>query len=246
MTSKQIQALQLLSFKDHTTKDTKYYEAGKQCAAVSLFALALSQNLQPEFWTTKQIDYILDQGTELYKSINIPRYLEAHELPTLVAVEQTFCCIELSYCEQGILNCQRSIYFANCLRDGFNRSSCLLLWVGHRKLSLMKTSTYFFLLDSHSRDEKGHVVNEGTSVLLRFLHYHDIGDYITSTYLANAGNNELIFEIQCATIPEVGDPSQTYLVSLTMWLLCSHQHRFLVASLNRFILIGSSISKHLF
>ena len=85
-------------------------EAEKQCAAVSLFALALLQSLQPEFWTTKQIDYILDQGTELYKSIYIPRYLEEHELPTLVAVEQTFYCIELSYCEQGILNCQRSIY----------------------------------------------------------------------------------------------------------------------------------------
>ena len=106
-------------------------EAGKQYAAVSLFAVALSQSLQPEIWTTKQIDYILDQGTELYKSINIPRYLEAHELPRLVAVEQTFYCIELSYCEQGILKCQRSIYFTNCLRDDFNRSSCLLLWVGH-------------------------------------------------------------------------------------------------------------------
>ena len=75
-------------------------EAGKQCEAVSLFALALSQSLQPEFWTTKQIDYILDQGTELFRSINIPRYLEAHELTTLVTVEQTFYCIELSYCEQ--------------------------------------------------------------------------------------------------------------------------------------------------
>ena len=72
----------------------------------------------------------------------------------------------------------------------------------------MQTSTYFFLLDSHSRDENVHVANEGTSVLLRFLHYHDISDYITSAYLTNAGNNELIFEIQCATISEVGDPSQ--------------------------------------
>ena len=185
-------------------------EAGKQWAAVSLFALTLSsQSLQPEFWTTKQIDYILDQGTELYKSINIPRYLEEHELPTLVDVEQTFYCVGLSYCEQGILICQRSIYFTNCLRDGFNRSSCLLLWVGHITLSLMKTPAYFFLLDSDSRDENGHVANGGTSVLLRFPHYHDISDYITSTYLANAGNNELIFEIQCATISEVGDPSQT-------------------------------------
>ena len=73
----------------------------------------------------------------------------------------------------------------------------------------MKTSTYFFLLDSHSREENGHVANEGTSVLLRSLHYHDISDYITSTNLANAGNNELIFETQCATISKVGDPSQT-------------------------------------
>ena len=211
MTSKHIQALQLLSFKNHTTKDTLSMVMKQENSVQQslFFALAFSQSLQPEVWTTKQINYILDQGTELYKSINIPRYLEAHELPTLVAVEQTFYCIELSYCEQGILNCQRSIYFINCLRDGFNRSSCLLLWVGHITLSLMKTSTYFFLLDSHSRDENGYVANEGTYVLLRFLHYHDTTDYITSTYLANAGNNELIFEIQCATISEVGDPSQT-------------------------------------
>ena len=91
----------------------------------------------------------------------------------------------------------------------FQQKQLSLTWVGHITLSLMKTSTYFFLLDSHSRDENGHVSNEGTSVLLRFLHYHDISDYITSTYFANAGNNELIFEIQCATISEVGDPSQT-------------------------------------
>ena len=166
MTSKHIQALQLLSFKDHTTTDTlSMVMKQENSVQQSLFLHLLSQSLQPEFWTTKQIDYILDQGTELYKSINIPRYLEAHELPTLDAVEQTFYCIKLSYCEQGILNCQRSIYFTNCLRDGFNRSSCLLLWVEHITLSLMKTSTYFCLLDSHSRDENGHVANKGTSVL---------------------------------------------------------------------------------
>ena len=183
--------------------------AGKQCAAVSLFTLSFSQSLQPEFWTTNIIDYIVDQGTKLYKSLNILRYLEAHELPTLVTVNKTSYHIELCYCEQGILNCERSINFTNCLRDGFNRSSCLLLWVGPVTLSLMKNSTDFFLFDSHSRDENGHVANEGTSVLLRFLDYHDISDYITSTYLANVGSTELIFEIQCATISEVGDPFQT-------------------------------------
>ena len=151
--------------------------------------------------------YIVDQGTELYKSLNILRCLEAHELPTLVTVNKTSYHIELCYCEQGILKCQRSINFTNCLRDGFNRSHCLLLWVGSVTLFLMKTD--FFLFDSHSRDENGHVANEGTSVLLRFLDYHDISDYITSTYLANVGSTELIFEIQCTTISEVGDPFQT-------------------------------------
>ena len=146
---------------------SKYGDAaGKQCAAVSLFTFSFSQNLQPGFWTTNIIDYIVDQGIELYKSLTILRYLEAHELPTLVTVNKTSYHIELCYCGQGILNCQRSIKFTNCLRDGFTRSSCLLLWVGPVTLSLMETSTDFFLFDSHSRDENGHVANEGTSVLL--------------------------------------------------------------------------------
>ena len=38
----------------------------------------------------QKIDYIVDQGTELNKSLNIPKYLEPHELPTLVTVDKTW------------------------------------------------------------------------------------------------------------------------------------------------------------
>ena len=167
-------------------------------AEVSLFALLFSQRLQPEFWETTEIDYIADQGTELYKSLNTPRYLEVSDLSTLVPVHEKNYDIELSYCKQGILNSQKSNCFTDSLRKGFNRSSCLLLWVGHTTLSLMKTSSTIFLFDSHSRGADGHVANEGTSVLLLFLHENDISHYIISTYLANVSNTEFVFEIQCA------------------------------------------------
>ena len=68
----------------------KYGEAaGSQCAAIALFTLCFSQNFPPFSWTTSVVDIVLDKGTELYCSLQTPRFLEVTDLPSLVYANST-------------------------------------------------------------------------------------------------------------------------------------------------------------
>ena len=178
----------------------KYGEvAGSQCAAaIALFALCFSQNFSPFSWTTSVIDIVLDKGTELYCSLQTPRFLEVTDLPSLVYANSTVYHTTFSYSHQSWLMHESVDTFNTLLSHGLSQSKNVLLWVGHITLALMKTNDAVFLFDSHSRDKQGRIADTGLSSLLQFPSIENVGHYVSSVYLSH--NTRIPYEFQIVTI----------------------------------------------
>ena len=61
--------------------------AGIQCACNSLFSLCWSSIKRVTVWTTYDLDYVLESGDQLYKSLKINNMLSVDDLPRNVKVE---------------------------------------------------------------------------------------------------------------------------------------------------------------
>ena len=138
----------------------KYGEvAGSQCAAIALFTLCFSQNFSAFSWTTSVIDIVLDKGTELYCSLQTPRFLEVTDLPSLVYANSTVYHTTFSYSHQSWLTHESVDTFNTLLSHSLSQSKNVLLWIGHITLALMKTNEAVFVFDSHSRDKQGRIAD---------------------------------------------------------------------------------------
>ena len=60
--------------------------AGIQCACNALYSLFWSYIRPVEVWTTQDLDKILIEGDQLYKSLNTNMYLNVDEIPTKINV----------------------------------------------------------------------------------------------------------------------------------------------------------------
>ena len=68
--------------------DTKFgASAGRQCACCSLFAILFSKIKSPGCWTSNDLDYIVQEGDELFKSIGkYDTFLSVPDLPSQLTV----------------------------------------------------------------------------------------------------------------------------------------------------------------
>ena len=75
--------------------------AGIQCACNALFALCWSTVKRVTIWKTMDMDYILEKGDELYKSLNMHIPLNIDELPQHVNIEGCLLTVRLLSQQQG-------------------------------------------------------------------------------------------------------------------------------------------------
>ena len=59
---------------------------GKQCATCSLYAIYFTLVRFPGHWNVDDLDFIVNEGDKLYKSLNKSRYLLVTDLPQIVSM----------------------------------------------------------------------------------------------------------------------------------------------------------------
>ena len=74
-------------------------------------------------------------------------------------------------------------------------------------VAVLWTKNFFFLFDSHSRNEDGTISNEnlGTSILLKFSSLVSLEHYIYEIYFPFANSGTLQYEVQFVIIEKCGD-----------------------------------------
>ena len=80
--------------------------AGLQCVAIAVYTAAFTCMKQISRWTSDTLDSVVEQGNELFKSINKHRYLGVEDIPVTVNVYDLPVSVSLNFNVHGFLSRQ--------------------------------------------------------------------------------------------------------------------------------------------
>ena len=171
--------------------------AGIQCACNALYALCWTQIKQIFHWTKRDLDHILVEGDNLYKSLHTFDMLTVDQLPAFVRMYNHNIPVQYLRLETQMITLINGDLF---LRDVLTTGNggmilCLLILEGFTTSIILSRNSYY-LFDSHSRDERGLSVVDGTSVLLKFQDLYEIEKYFQVAYLELRDRQQAFFQLQ--------------------------------------------------
>ena len=155
--------------------------AGKQCTCCSLFSVVFSIVKNPGSWDTIDLDYVLKNGTEIYRGVNKDGFLMFSELPREINILESKFYIEFLENDYGLLH-YYSVYGSLIDRKSLSISDGFLLIVNKKCISVMWNKRAFFLYDSHSKNNQGKSSPDGTATLIKFNSLKALENYIFQTY----------------------------------------------------------------
>ena len=159
--------------------------AGIQCACNALLAAGWAKVQNIAYWSSFDLDHVLDLGDDLYKHLGLNRYLDVSDLPHYVrtAAGCNFYVnkVHLHNGEAVIRGEERFVL------NAFRNRSCALLFINSTVAAIILHSRACYFFDSHSRDSRGLSVADGSSVLLKFANILQLESYIQVAHLECQG-----------------------------------------------------------
>ena len=151
--------------------------AGVQCACNSLLALCWSKIYDCRIWRKDDLDHVLNEGDQLYKSLNTIDLLSVDDLPYTVELFNMDININFLHLETRDVTLADGLPF---LRSCVPHNICdgLLLFIGGNTTAIVPRQNKFNIFDSHSPDGRGLCVSNGTTVFLRFHDLLEVERYI--------------------------------------------------------------------
>lgn len=77
---------------------------GVQCSCISLFGVVFSSFKNIGFWDINNLEYVIEQGDELYKTTGSNTFLSCPELPQTFFVESVQVTVDLTQHDFGFLH----------------------------------------------------------------------------------------------------------------------------------------------
>ena len=176
--------------------------AGLQCVAIAVYAAAFTCVKQISRWTSDTLDSIVEQGNELFKSINKHRHLRAEDIPVTVNVYDLAISVSLNFNVHGFLSRQDDHHaiLQNYVHENQLLNSGFLIWLSdlciYVHIQHQRKKTVYYLFDSHARDREGQLSENGASVLINFKKLEHLMEYLCHTYLDKTGKNEIHYQLQ--------------------------------------------------
>ena len=145
--------------------DPKFgHTAGVQCVN-SLFAICWSLIKRVAVWSTYDLDYILENGDSIYKSLHTDEVLTLDDLPTNVTVEGCVMQVIRLENESGQINVANTFdMLETSFKNSTNSGSGLIFFISGYTFAVIWSKSGYFLCDSHSRNKSGHIVPDGNSI----------------------------------------------------------------------------------
>ena len=149
------------------------------------------------FWTTWDLDKILDFGNETYSSLGYTdEYLTFDELPSTFSMGDKVLELQKSNMVSGYLN-----------KDSFNFLRIIPPFYGGVFTAnglgisfISDGSSHIYIFDPHSRDNFGFVSPDGKSVLLKFETVSDTENFIKYFFLEQMNLDSVGYEYQLYSI----------------------------------------------
>ena len=175
---------------------------GTQCTAIALITMIFAGfHVDPDTWQAHHLDTVIYEGDSLYHSIvssrfqgNVQTLLNHDDLPN------TFLSFGINY-DQFILSTTFGVVnnlpanneaggytLDDALQFTFTHSDWSLGTFGSSTIAIFFQNEHYFVFDSHSRDIRGYVDPDGSSILLRFGDLSSVALYIQEVYPDNMFN----------------------------------------------------------
>ena len=170
--------------------------AGTQCMCNSLVAACYSIIKKVHYWTTWDLDTILDIGNETYSGWGYTdEYLSFEDLPSILSIGNKNLELQKSQRISGILENDTTgfLHFAH----PFSSSVFTANGLG---TAIMHNSRNIYIFDPHSRDHEGFISPNGTSVLLKFNTLTDVENYYKHVLLIQANKTSTGYEYQLYSV----------------------------------------------
>ena len=169
--------------------------AGKQCVAMSLYAIVYKEIKSVNIWDRMMLNSILICGNSLYgvisQSIN-KSYLLLTDVPEFVDIENHVFNLQYSHSISGALhmieNSLPHVTLEHALNEVFvslHYNSCLLTIGMNTVAIMMPFPGVFKVFDSHSRDVFGRPSALGYCVLISVEGIENLGEYFRLTSRSN-------------------------------------------------------------
>ena len=184
--------------------------AGMQCACNCLFAICFNAVAKRvALWKMNDLNFILDQGDQIYKELNISGMLSIQELPTTINSGQNRLTVTMLHNETAILSEYNSCRFFAMLFQKYEIGDGMLFMSSGFTTGILWTKKNYFLFDPHCCDENGTISNDnsGTCVVLKFSSLQQLENYIYEIYFPFSTAGKLQYEVQFVTIEKDGDTS---------------------------------------
>ena len=131
--------------------------AGIQCACNALYALCWTQIKQIFHWVRRDLDHILVEGDNLYKSLHTSDMLSVDQLPAFVKMYNHDIPVQYLRLETQLATLiNGDSFLRDLLTTGGNNgiTLCLLFMEGFTTAIILLRNCYY-LFDSDSCDERG-------------------------------------------------------------------------------------------
>lgn len=160
---------------------------GRQCAAITMVALAFSERHAVQMWTKNDLDLLITIGDRVYQESHVRldqgrnhNYHTLDEIKKDIEIRGTKYIVGLSNEIQHHVELTFGVLqIIEGLEEFFkNRSKGALLY-NNFFISVYKDSEYFYVFDSHSRNAFGMVSNSvETGVRIQFMNISDMAELI--------------------------------------------------------------------
>ena len=145
----------------------------------SLYALCWSTIKRVSVWTTSDLDYVLENGDSLFKSINTNMALNVDDLPANINIEGFSLDVILLENEAGVMNSTEQFNVPKMsFQTKTNTGTRAIFFIYGYTFALIWHKSEMFLCDSHSRNKEGLITADGASILLKFKTLNDVQNYI--------------------------------------------------------------------
>ena len=147
----------------------KYGEtAGRQCVCNFIISVLWSKIRHVSLWRTSDLDYVLNNGDTLCKSLGIDRYLDIDDIPQQLHLEG-FPVIIRKVCVYQNETFRTVPHFLSQLQLLIS-SECngAIFIITDSAIAIIFHAGFYYICDSHSRDSNGRLAPDGLSILMKF------------------------------------------------------------------------------
>ena len=186
---------------------------GQQCTCVILVFLASAYAIG----LNRDVDRLLELGTDLFTSIGLDQHLLISELPPDVSVENRSLAVTYLEPRSGLLSQTDdnsdalSFSIASALERSLFESNSCFVTIGNDPgvtIGIFKQDEgHIYVFDSHSRDKYGRCCPNGKAVLLQLTSLQGLLAYVKNMSRSLSASPDLPFEITPVTFSESDLPA---------------------------------------